>query len=357
MKNHLVPIREATAKQFLPEGMHKNGGIDLRELADAASSALVGSQKSLDDARQIVDGNWLTRLWNSNELQSHVIDSIGFLRDISKVNLGLSAICNDLAQANLEHARRIDSHTQSINDQLATVQAATSQILDHLCKPKSPALLDSLIPTLTDGSLKDREAVAGWLKRLTENINLEYEITRERLDKCQALIEPSASSLSRLEKSMSNLTEQVSTDRNDAEATRSIFKNEIVRIDQESQTRFTSLVKDVADNQSNAEQRAQKQDGMLKAFYEQLADGLKTLNSRMTTHQSEFQSALKEEADIRSALNLSLLKQIAKRDETLRRTISALNIHWLKRLILVGSVLAAVQVGMFIFFAFKTKVF
>ena len=77
----------------------------------------------------------------------------------------------------------------------------------------------------------------------------------------------------------------------------------------------------------------------------------------MTTHQSEFQSALKEEADIRSALNLSLLKQIAKRDETLRRTISALNIHWLKRLILVGSVLAAVQVGMFIFFAFKTKVF
>lgn len=71
-------------------------------------------------------------------------------------------------------------------------------------------------------------------KRLTEDINLEYEITRERLDKCQALIEPSASSLSRLEKSMSNLTEQVSTDRNDAEATRSIFKNEIVRIDQES---------------------------------------------------------------------------------------------------------------------------
>jgi hypothetical protein len=357
MKNRLVPIREATAKQFLPAEMHKDGGIDLHALANVAGTALAGSQKSLDDAKEIVNGNWLTRWWNSNELQGHMIDSIGFLRDISKVNLGLSAICNDLAEANLEHARRIDTHTQSTNDQLAAVQASTSQILEHLRKPAKPALLDGLIPALTDGSLKDRDAIAGWLRTLTESINLEYEITLERVEKLQASIEPSSILAIRLEESLSSLADQIGTLRSNAEAIRVVFETRFTRIGQDVQTHFASLTKDIAENRSSAELRAQKLESMLKKSHDQLGDALKILNARMRAHQSESQAAIKTEADARVAMNHSLLKQLAARDEAFHKTIGHLNKHWLKRLMLVGGGLAAVQISMFIFLAFKAQVF
>ena len=91
MSSNMITIRKETAKRFLPAEMHKKGAIDLHALANLAKDAIDGSNTSLEAAQEIVDGGWISRVFNSGEMQQHIIQSISHIRDISKVNLGLSS--------------------------------------------------------------------------------------------------------------------------------------------------------------------------------------------------------------------------------------------------------------------------
>ena len=183
MSNNVITIRKETAQSFLPADMQRRGAIDLHELSKLAKDAMEGSELSLAAATAIANGNVISRLWNSGEMQQHIIQSISYLGDISKVNLGLSAICNDLAAANLEHASRIDRNNYATNQQLNQVQQLTEEILAHLRKPREPALLDRLLPALSKSNLADQDAMRGWLRTLTEEIDLQYAVLQENLDK------------------------------------------------------------------------------------------------------------------------------------------------------------------------------
>ena len=128
MSNKVIAIREETAKEFLPQDMRRGNGIDLQKLSKLAKDAIEGSDASLATAKSIAEGSWWERFFKSGEMQRHVIQSITQIRDISKVNLGLSAICNDLAAASLEHANRIDKNYNEVNQKLHQIQSLDKRL-------------------------------------------------------------------------------------------------------------------------------------------------------------------------------------------------------------------------------------
>lgn len=168
MSSNEITIREETAQNFLPADMRMRGAIDLHELSKLAKEAMEGSERSLKAAGVIAGSNVITRLWNAGDMQKQIIQSISYLGEISKVNLLLSAICNDLAAANLEHASHIDKNHHATNQQLNQVQQLIGELLAHLRKPRQPALLDGLLPALAEANPADQDAMRIWLRTLTE---------------------------------------------------------------------------------------------------------------------------------------------------------------------------------------------
>ena len=179
-KSNVIAITDKTAKDFLLEELQK-GGVDLGQLAATARKAIEGSDVSLKVAGDIANSGWLARLWNSGEFAKHVVESIGHIRDISKVNLALSAVCNDLAATNLIHAQRIDANHFETSQQLQQVQGLTSALLEHLRTARESSLLQPIALALADVDTGDKDALHGWLDSFSEAIDQQYAALQENL--------------------------------------------------------------------------------------------------------------------------------------------------------------------------------
>ena len=339
MSNNVITIRKETAQSFLPADMHKRGAIDLHELSKLAKKAMEGSERSLAAATDIADGNFISRLWNSGDMQKHIIQSISYLGDISKVNLGLSAICNDLAAANLEHASRIDKNHHATNQQLNQVQQLTAELLTHLRKPREPALLDRLLPALSKTNPADQDAIRGWLRTLTEEIDLQYAVLQENLNKLSQQNDNTVESVARFRVEIALLREALTNQRADAVQQLGLFSS-----------RLSASVSDLT-------QRADRTDATIRKSHEVLAAALTTLNHQLARNQTEFQNAIQSEHASRDAMQQAILSLIKQREGAVRTTIGELNQHLLKRMLWGAGGIVVLQVLGFGFLAFKMGLF
>jgi hypothetical protein len=339
MSNNVITIRKETAQDFLPADMHMRGAIDLHELSKLAKDAMEGSERSLEAAGDIADSNVISRLWHSGEMQKHIIQSISYLGDISKVNLGLSAICNDLAAANLEHASRIDKNHHATNQQLNQVQQLTAELLTHLRKPREPALLDRLLPALSKASLTDHDQMRGWLQTLTEEIDLQYIVLQENLDKLSKQNDYTVESVTRFRAEIASLNEALTNQKVDAVQ------------------QLGLLLSRLSASVSDSTQRADKTDATIRKSHEVLAAALTTLNQQMTRHQTEFQTAIQSEHASRDAMQHKIVSLIKQREGAIRTTIGELNQHLLKRMLWGAGGIVVLQILGFGFLAFKMGLF
>lgn len=339
MATNVITIRKETAQDFLPAEMHIGGAIDLQALADLAKVAIEGSDTSLMAANAIADGGWWDRFFNSGAMQRHVIQSITHIRDISKVNLGLSAICNDLAAANLEHASRIDRNHHATNQQLRQVQQLTGELLAHLRRPREPALLDRLLPALSKTNPAAQDEIQGWLRTLTEEIDLQYGVLQENLDKLCRQNDHSVESVNRFSAEIAMFSESLANQKADAIQQLGLLSS-----------RLTGGL-------SEFSQRADKTDGIIRKSHEVLAAALTTLNQQLARHQSEFQTAIQVEHASRDAMQQSVISLIKQREDAIRTTIGELNQHLLKRMLLGAGGIVALQILGFGFLALKMGVF
>lgn len=339
MSNSAITIREETAQSFLPADMHRRGAIDLHELSKLAKEAMEGSELSLAAATGIADGNFFSRVWNSGEMQKHIIQSISYLGDISKVNLGLSAICNDLAAANLEHASRIDKNHHATNQQLNQVQQLTGELLALLRKPRVPGLLDRLLPALSQANPADQDAMRGWFRTLTEEIDLQYVVLQENLKSLSQQNDITAESVARFRVEIASLSKALTNQKADAVQQLGLLSS-----------RLSASMSDLT-------RRADKTDAAIRKSHEVLAAALTTLNQQLARHQAEFRTAIQSEHASRDAMQQGTLSLIEQREGAIRTTIGELNQHLLKRMLWGAGGIVVLQVFGFGFLAFKMGLF
>ncbi len=363
MSNNVITIRKETAQNFLPADMHRRGEIDLHELSKLAKVAMEGSELSLAAAKDIADGNFFSRLWNSEEMQKHIIQSISYLSDISKVNLGLSAICNDLAAANLEHASRIDANHHATNQQLNQIQQLTGELLLHLRRAREPALLDWLLPALTKANPQDQDEIRGWLRTLTEKIDLQYVVLQENLDKLSRQNDNTVESVTRFRVEIAALSESLKNQKSDAIQQMGLLSNRVTASEIESgqlADKAAMIVKELRQLTSrltaSVTESAQRAETIRKSLGV-LAAAMTTLKLQLARHQSDFQTAFQAEQTSRKAMEQAVVSLIKQREGAIRTTIGELNTHLLKRMLWgVGGILALQILG-FGFLAFKMGLF
>lgn len=339
MSNNVITIRHETARQFLPTQFHNDPRLDLTALAEMAKNAIEKSDASLSAAKEIADSSWWNRFFNSGEMQSHVIHTMEHIRDISKVNLGLSAICNDLAAANLEHASRIDKNHHATNQQLNQVQQLTAELLTHLRKPREPALLDRLLPALSKANPADQDAMRGWLRTLTEEIDLQYVVLQENLDKLTNKNDYAVELATQARAEVTRFSESLTSHKKDAGHQLGLVSS-----------RLSASV-------SDSTQRADKTDATIRKSHEVLAAALTTLNQQLARNQSEFQTAIQSENANRDAMQQAILSLIKQREGAIRTTIGELNQHLLKRMLWGAGGIVVLQAFGFGFLAFKMGLF
>jgi hypothetical protein len=138
-----IQIQDLAAREWLPQDLVTSDGmIDLRVLVERARAASDASEAALADANGIAQGNLLSRVWNSGEFQRHVILAIAGMGELSKVNLALTAICNDLATENQALSRGLDQQQRGVSaDAHATLQL--TQLLLQRLDERSTALVRS----------------------------------------------------------------------------------------------------------------------------------------------------------------------------------------------------------------------
>jgi hypothetical protein len=338
MSNNVITIRKETAQSFLPADMHRRGAIDLHELSKLAKEAMEGSELSLAAATEIADGNFISRLWNSGEMQKHIIQSISYLGDISKVNLGLSAICNDLAAANLEHASRIDKNHHATNQQLNQVQQLTAELLAHLRKPREPACWIGCFP-LVEGQPGRSGCHAGLVANIDGRDRPAIRRLAGKPEKLSQQNDDTVESVTRFRVEIASLSEALTNQKADAVQQLGLLSS-----------RLSASV-------SVSTQRADKTDATIRKSHEVLAAALTTLNQQLARHQSEFQTAIQSEHASRDAMQQAILSLIKQREGAIRTTIGELNQHLLKRMLWGAGGIVVLQVLGFGFLAFKMGLF
>jgi len=338
-----VPIARETAKEFLPKELRNSRSIDLKELAADARKAIEGSEKSLEVAGDIANSNWLARLWNSGQFAQNVVESIGYIRDISKVNLALSAICNDLASANLLHAEKIDANHREISVQLEAVQQLTGELIEHLRVTRDSALLQPIVQGLEQIDAADRDALQGWLRSFSEAIDLQYQGLQ---DEIKNISQQSVASTETSQKAQEKI-EQVYAAHLKIAGRADRIETEFKRLEeaqrnQESEhSRQQVLFGSEISNQRHwVEQRFQASEASLSRSNEKLSEGLDQLNVRL----GAISRSLTSECKTREEQDASILEKMRQGDSALRSTISALNAHWVKRLMWVGGGLLFIQI-------------
>ena len=402
-RSNSVSITKETAKEFLPTELHKVRSIDLKELAARARDAIEGSERSLEVAGDIANSNFLARLWNSGAFAQNVVESIGYIRDISQVNLALSAVCNDLAAANLLHAQKIDANHRETSQQLQDVQQLTGALLEHLRVARDSALLQPIAQGLGQIDATDKDELNGWLQSFSEAIDFQYLTLQEKVNQ---LVQQSSVSteefqsirheLSRL--SDANQNQHSHTERIEAELKRvsteefQSVRHELSRLSDANQNQHShterieaelkrmsteefqsvrhelSRLSDANQNQHShterieaelkrvekglqhlnteyalqkdlAAQRIQAFDATLRQSHTKLGDGLIELSERLELASR----SLAAERNAREESHLSILETFGQREAALRSTI-------IKRLFWSGGVFLLLQAGAFAYF-------
>lgn len=318
-------ITRETAKEFLPTELREARSIDLKELAAMAREAIEGSERSLEVAGDIANSNFLARMWNSGAFAQNVVESIGYIRDISQVNLALSAICNDLAAANLLHAQKIDANHCETSQQLQDVQQLTGGLLDHLRAARDSALLQPIVQGLGQVDASDKDALHGWLQSFSEAIDLQYLAVQDKINQLAHRPVVSLDMVERMQTELGRLGAGLQTQ--EAENARQLGQ---------LGTRMSHQVEHTAE-------RFKEFDATLRQSHEKLGNGLNQLNQCLEI----LKRSLEAEGKAREKHDASTLETLEQREQALRRTISALNSHWLKRLFWVGGTLLLVQAAAF----------
>ena len=366
-RSNSVSITKETAKEFLPTELHKVRSIDLKELAARARDAIEGSERSLEVAGDIANSNFLARLWNSGAFAQNVVESIGYIRDISQVNLALSAVCNDLAAANLLHAQKIDANHRETSQQLQDVQQLTGALLEHLRVARDSALLQPIAQGLGQIDATDKDELNGWLQSFSEAIDFQYLTLQEKV---KQLVQQSSVSteefqsirheLSRL--SDANQNQHSHTERIEAELKRvsteefQSVRHELSRLSDANQNQHSHterieaelkrvekglqhLNTEYALQKDLAAQRIQAFDATLRQSHTKLGDGLIELSERLELASR----SLAAERNAREESHLSILETFGQREAALRSTI-------IKRLFWSGGVFLLLQAGAFAYF-------
>ena len=366
-RSNSVSITKETAKEFLPTELHKVRSIDLKELAARARDAIEGSERSLEVAGDIANSNFLARLWNSGAFAQNVVESIGYIRDISQVNLALSAVCNDLAAANLLHAQKIDANHRETSQQLQDVQQLTGALLEHLRVACDSALLQPIVQGLGQIDATDKDELNGWLQSFSEAIDFQYLTLQEKVNQ---LVQQSSVSteefqsirheLSRL--SDANQNQHSHTERIEAELKRvsteefQSVRHELSRLSDANQNQHSHterieaelkrvekglrhLNTEYALQKDLAAQRIQAFDATLRQSHTKLGDGLIELSERLELASR----SLAAERNAREESHLSILETFGQREAALRSTI-------IKRLFWSGGVFLLLQAGAFAYF-------
>ena len=366
-RSNSVSITKETAKEFLPTELHKVRSIDLKELAARARDAIEGSERSLEVAGDIANSNFLARLWNSGAFAQNVVESIGYIRDISQVNLALSAVCNDLAAANLLHAQKIDANHRETSQQLQDVQQLTGALLEHLRVARDSALLQPIAQGLGQIDATDKDELNGWLQSFSEAIDFQYLTLQEKV---KQLVQQSSVSteefqsirheLSRL--SDANQNQHSHTERIEAELKRvsteefQSVRHELSRLSDANQNQHSHterieaelkrvekglqhLNTEYALQKDLAAQRSQAFDATLRQSHTKLGDGLIELSERLELASR----SLAAERNAREESHLSILETFGQREAALRSTI-------IKRLFWSGGVFLLLQAGAFAYF-------
>ena len=366
-RSNSVSITKETAKEFLPTELHKVRSIDLKELAARARDAIEGSERSLEVAGDIANSNFLARLWNSGAFAQNVVESIGYIRDISQVNLALSAVCNDLAAANLLHAQKIDANHRETSQQLQDVQQLTGALLEHLRVARDSALLQPIVQGLGQIDATDKDELNGWLQSFSEAIDFQYLTLQEKV---KQLVQQSSVSteefqsirheLSRL--SDANQNQHSHTERIEAELKRvsteefQSVRHELSRLSDANQNQHSHterieaelkrvekglqhLNTEYALQKDLAAQRIQAFDATLRQSHTKLGDGLIELSERLELASR----SLAAERNAREESHLSILETFGQREAALRSTI-------IKRLFWSGGVFLLLQAGAFAYF-------
>ena len=351
--SNIVPLTQETAKDFLPAKLRNKGSnIDLKALADKARTAIDGSEESLKAAGNIADGGWLTRLWHSGDFARSVVESIGYIRDISQINLALSAVCNDLAAANLTHAQKIDANHQATNEQLQDVQRSMAELLQHLRTQRDSALLQPIAQRLGQVDAADKEALQGWLHSFSETIDQQYQELQERIDQLAQAPTVAWGELDPIRQQL----DRVSSANEEQQAHSARIGNELRRVEAELQNLATENARqmvlfgaEITHQKDVAAQRSQNLDASLRQSHAKLGAGLSQLND-LIAHTTR---SLAAECKAREERDASLQAALAQSETALRNTIKALNLHWLKRFIWGGGALLLLQVLAFAFLASK----
>lgn len=345
-RSNAVSITQETAKVFSPTHLRKDGSIDLKELANAARDAIDGSEKSLQIAGDIADGNWLTRLWNSGAFARNVVESIGYIRDISQVNLALSAICNDLAAANLTHAQRIDANHREISQQLQGVQQRTSELLEQLRTARESPLLQPIVQGLSQVDAENKDAISRWLHSFSEAIDLQYLSLQEKIDQGTKANSVSIDDLTPIRQKLNRLSGAIQDVRdNFARIDGDLKRAEegLQNLDAEHARQLVLFGAEITHQRDLAAQRYQAFDAILRKSHEKQGNSLTQLNLRL----EDLKRSLEVERKEREKQDASTLEILAQREQAMSRTIRALNEHWLKRLVWVAGALLLVQVAAF----------
>lgn len=335
MSNAMVNVRIDTATAFLPAAMHKHGAIDLTQLAAVAKKAIDDSEKSLAAAQTIADGGWITRFLNSGEMQRHVIQSISHIRDISKVNLGLSAICNDLAAANLEHAARIDRNHHETNQQIVGVERLTQELLDHLRRPREPGMLDSLLPALALANPSDHDEVRGWLKNLTEAIDQQYKSMLGEVEELSTNHGRSTQTMNGFGISLADLRGVIDESKTEMLSQIELLSNKLKSTNADLASvgaKQSQLSMRVDDGFAESLRRSEGTNAALRKSHESLANALTTLNQLQARHKVELTEAIHVEGKNRHAMQHTLTATLNSRDRAMQATIGDLNTRFQRKL-------------------------
>lgn len=328
---HVVVLSEKTAQEFLPAELHKHGAVDLAQLADLARDAINGSEASLKAAGNIADSNMLARLWNSGKLAHHVIDSIGHIRDISKVNLGLSAICNDLAADSLRYAKKIDENHATTHKALNDVKRQTGELLLHLRATRESSALEPLARAFAEVDASSPEAVQRWLHVFSESMDLQYRALQDNIKQLAQKQELWTDGAARIQAELGRLGSLLQTQGDIAAHQLDLLRAQIGRVSEHNQ----SL------------------DANMRQSHEKLASGITQLNARLEKHKSHFHSVLDAESVDRQQQHALMLETLEEKERAISGTIRRLNAHLLKRLFWAVGGLLALQLAGFLFLSVK----
>lgn len=334
MSDGLVRVRQSTAETFLPPDYRSGGKIDLKALAKVASDAMRGSDESLQQAQRLINKGKFSQWWNNGEIQKNFVESIRHVRDLSKVNLALSAICNDLAAENLEQAKRIDANHRETFTSLEQIKELTTELLAHLKGAEGSSVSGQASPDDVEGKKSTMQRLAHLERQVARHCadsSAEFERLRERHSEIAGL--------------MALVKGAVSA----AEETLERYRSDSLRQTSSQSGRLTDLESKLAEETEATHQR-------LSELHARIALAAGTLGARMVDVVEEAKSGLRAESEARAGMQKALLALLERQESDWRKRLLRERRQGRTALKRVGGILLALQGAAFVFLAVKAGV-